>query len=153
VLTLFADILIVNQTSDTLQNLVVEFATFGDLKLVEKPSQYNLGPHSFLSIKASLKVNFALLACFSIDTPQFKVSSTETGIIFGNIVFDTHGATENTVIVMNDIHLDVIDYINPDIIAETTVCSFPLTLPDRTQSFTFSSDLCGLNLSGRTRSM
>jgi hypothetical protein len=28
-----------------------------------------------------------------------------------------------------------------------------LTLPDRTQSFTFSSDLCGLNLSGRTRSM
>ena len=31
------DVLIVNQTKDTLQNCTLELATLGDLKLVEKP--------------------------------------------------------------------------------------------------------------------
>jgi coatomer subunit beta len=31
------DVLIVNQTRDTLQNCTLELATLGDLKLVEKP--------------------------------------------------------------------------------------------------------------------
>ena len=36
------DVLIVNQTRDTLQNCTLELATLGDLKLVEKP-QVTLG--------------------------------------------------------------------------------------------------------------
>lgn len=51
------DVLIVNQTNETLQNLSVEFATLGDLKLVERPGSHTLGPHSFQSIKATIKVS------------------------------------------------------------------------------------------------
>ncbi|KAJ3331044.1 coatomer subunit beta [Blyttiomyces sp. JEL0837] len=90
------DILIVNQTSDTLQNLTVEFSTMGDLKLVERPSPQTIGPHGFHSIKANI-----------------KVSSTETGIIFGNIVYDGPSAVDMNCIIMNDIHIDIMDYIKP----------------------------------------
>ncbi|KAI8369392.1 adaptin N terminal region-domain-containing protein [Radiomyces spectabilis] len=96
------DVLIVNQTAETLQNLTVEFATLGDLKLVDRPATHNLGPHSFLTIKAPI-----------------KVSSTETGVIFGNIVYDSHGTSESNCIVLNDIHIDIMDYINPASCTET----------------------------------
>ncbi|CEP18471.1 hypothetical protein [Parasitella parasitica] len=95
------DVLIVNQTNETLQNLTVEFATLGDLKLVDRPTTHNLAPRSFLTVKAPI-----------------KVSSTETGVIFGNIVYDSHGSTENCV-VLNDIHIDIMDYINPAYCNET----------------------------------
>ena len=49
--------LLVNQTADTLQNLCLDFATLGDLKLVERPSIYTIAPHSFQSIKATIKVS------------------------------------------------------------------------------------------------
>jgi coatomer subunit beta len=49
-------VLIVNQTTETLQNLSVEFATLGDLKISERPTQHTLGPHSFQSIKTTIKV-------------------------------------------------------------------------------------------------
>ena len=62
------DVLVVNQTSDTLQNCTLELSTLGDLKLVEKPQPIILAPHDFANIKASV-----------------KVASTENGIIFGNI--------------------------------------------------------------------
>jgi len=68
------DVLIVNQTSDTLQNLTLELATLGDLKLVEKPQSLTLAPRDFTNIKANI-----------------KVASTENGIIFGNIVYDITG--------------------------------------------------------------
>eukprot|EP01130_Rhizamoeba_saxonica_P015177 TRINITY_DN6761_c0_g1_i1.p1 TRINITY_DN6761_c0_g1~~TRINITY_DN6761_c0_g1_i1.p1 ORF type:complete len:925 (+),score=213.13 TRINITY_DN6761_c0_g1_i1:57-2831(+) len=88
---------IINQTPDTLHNLALELATLGDLKLVERPQTYSLGPYSTLHIKTS-----------------FKVSSTETGQIFGCIVYDIAGTTitEYTVI-LSDIPLDIIDYISP----------------------------------------
>lgn len=50
------DVLIVNQTPETLQNLCVDFATLGDLKLVERPTTYTIGPHNFQSVKATIKV-------------------------------------------------------------------------------------------------
>uniref|UniRef100_F6Z743 Coatomer subunit beta n=1 Tax=Ciona intestinalis TaxID=7719 RepID=F6Z743_CIOIN len=91
------DVLIVNQTSDTLQNCTVELATLGDLKLVEKPSPLTLAPHDFANIKASV-----------------KVASTENGIIFGNIVYDVTGAvSDRNCVVLNDIHIDIMDYIQP----------------------------------------
>eukprot|EP00124_Ichthyophonus_hoferi_P005607 Ihof_evm1s859 gene=Ihof_evmTU1s859 len=90
------DLLVVNQTDDTLQNLSLELSTLGDLKLVERPSTYTMGPRDFINIKANV-----------------KVSSTETGIIFGNLVYDISGTTTNSVVVLNDIHIDVLDYIMP----------------------------------------
>ncbi|GAA5858322.1 hypothetical protein JCM1840_001148 [Sporobolomyces johnsonii] len=94
---IFLDVLIVNQTPDTLQNLTCEFATLGDLKLVERPTSYTLGPQSFQSIKATI-----------------KVSSTETGVIFGNIFYDGGAATtDSQCVVLNDIHIDILDYITP----------------------------------------
>jgi coatomer subunit beta len=61
-------ILLENLLGDTLQNCTLELATVGDLKLVERPQPVVLAPHDFCNIKANV-----------------KVSSTENGIIFGNI--------------------------------------------------------------------
>ena len=51
------DVLVVNQTADTLQNCTIELATLGDLKLVERPQPMMLGPMDFCSIKANVKVS------------------------------------------------------------------------------------------------
>lgn len=51
------DVLIVNQTNETLQNLTCEFATLGDLRLLERPIPYTLGPQSFQSVKATIKAS------------------------------------------------------------------------------------------------
>lgn len=91
------DVLVVNQTPDTLQNLTLELATLGDLKLVDKPSPITLAGNDFCNTKA-----------------QVKVASTETGIIFGNIVYDVSGVTgDRSCVVLNDIHIDIMDYIFP----------------------------------------
>lgn len=98
------DVLVVNQTSSTLQNLGIEFATLGDLKLVERATSHTLGPYAFQSIKATI-----------------KVSSTETGVIFGNVIYDatdknaktSTAAPESACVVLNDIHVDIMDYIKP----------------------------------------
>lgn len=96
------DVLVVNQTTETLQNLSIEFATLGDLKLVERPTTHTLAPYSFQSIKATI-----------------KVSSTETGVIFGNIIYEgaagagTASAGDSNCVVLNDIHIDIMDYITP----------------------------------------
>lgn len=46
----------------------------GDLKLVERPASHTLGPGAQRRIRANI-----------------KVSSTETGAIFGNLVFEGTG--------------------------------------------------------------
>ena len=43
---------------------------------------------------------------------NIKVSSTETGVIFGNIVYESTGSDRN-VVVLNDVHIDIMDYISP----------------------------------------
>ncbi|KAM8938976.1 coatomer subunit beta isoform 2-T2 [Pelodytes ibericus] len=97
------DVLVVNQTSDTLQNCTLELATLGDLKLVEKPSPLTLAPHDFANIKANV-----------------KVASTENGIIFGNIVYDVSGAaSDRNCVVLSDIHIDIMDYIQPAACTDT----------------------------------
>lgn len=96
------DVLLVNQTTDTLQNLSVEFATLGDLKVVERPTTQNLGPHDFLNVQATI-----------------KVSSTDTGVIFGNVVYDGASSTDTNVIILNDVHVDIMDYIQPAHCSET----------------------------------
>jgi coatomer subunit beta len=90
------DVTVMNRTKDTLQNLCLELATMGDLKLVERPQNYTLSPGETKQIRANI-----------------KVSSTETGVIFGNIVYDATGASDRSVVVLNDIHIDIMDYISP----------------------------------------
>jgi coatomer subunit beta len=90
------DVTVVNRTTETLQNLCLELATMGDLKLVERPQNYALAPQASKQIKANI-----------------KVSSTETGVIFGNIVYETTSALDRNVVVLNDIHIDIMDYISP----------------------------------------
>ena len=96
------DVLLVNQTVDTLQNLSVEFATLGDLKVVERPTTQNLAPHDFQNVQCVI-----------------KVASTDTGVIFGNVVYDGPSSTENNVVILNDVHVDIMDYIQPATCTET----------------------------------
>uniref|UniRef100_A0A060T5N3 Coatomer subunit beta n=1 Tax=Blastobotrys adeninivorans TaxID=409370 RepID=A0A060T5N3_BLAAD len=90
------DVLLFNQTSETLQNLSVEFATLGDLKVVERPTTQNVGPQSFHSVQTTI-----------------KVSSADAGVIFGNIVYEGHSASVNNIVILNDVHIDIMDYIKP----------------------------------------
>ncbi|MBA0723065.1 hypothetical protein Golax_003678, partial [Gossypium laxum] len=96
------DITVINRTRETLQNLCLELATMGDLKLVERPQNYTVAPESSKQIKVNI-----------------KVSSTETGVIFGNIVYETSNVLERTVVVLNDIHIDIMDYISPAVCMDT----------------------------------
>jgi len=88
------DMMVINQTDETLQNLSIELSTVGDLRLCERPQAMNLAAHSTRNIKANI-----------------KVSSTETGIIFGSIVWDEK--TDQGNVILNDIHIDIMDYISP----------------------------------------
>ena len=56
------EVTVINQTSDTLQNLTLELSTIGDLKLVERPNPITLLAQEQKMFKANI-----------------KVSSTETG--------------------------------------------------------------------------
>lgn len=90
------EILVINRTNTTLANLTVELSTLGDMKLVERPQSHTLGPLEQMTIRASI-----------------KVSSTETGHIFGTIVYDDTSTREKCYINLNDIHMDIMDYIRP----------------------------------------
>lgn len=90
------DVLVVNQTNETLQNVAMELATLGDLKLGERPATGTLAPRDFMNMRASI-----------------KVSSTETGVIFGNLVYETTHSSDGNVVVLNDVHIDIMDYIHP----------------------------------------
>ncbi|OQR79581.1 coatomer subunit beta-like [Tropilaelaps mercedesae] len=94
------DVLVVNQTSDMLQNCLLELATLGDdLKLLQKPTSVTLAPFDFCSMKATI-----------------KVAAADNGTIFGNIVYDVKGTTN--VVVLNDIKIDIIDYIMPSVCSD-----------------------------------
>ena len=95
------EVTVINRTKETLQNLCLELATMGDLKLVERPQNYSLAPATSMQIKANI-----------------KVSSTETGVIFGNIVYETSNVMERNVVVLNDIHIDIMDYISPAVCSD-----------------------------------
>ncbi|KAG5362800.1 Coatomer subunit beta [Yarrowia sp. B02] len=96
------DILLVNQTKETLRNLTVEFSVLGDLKVVDQPQSLNLGPHGFASLQTTI-----------------KVSSADASVIFGNIVYDGQSSLDNKVVILNDLHVDIMDYIKPSTCSET----------------------------------
>ena len=90
------EILVINRTPNTLANLTVELSTMGDMKIVERPQAHTIGPLDQVTIRASI-----------------KVSSTETGHIFGTIVYDDTSTGDKPYINLNDIHMDIVDYIRP----------------------------------------
>lgn len=98
------DVLVINQTPETLENVSLELTTQGDLKLLEKPTPVAISEHDRKTIHAKI-----------------KISSTETGVIFGNIAFDIAGvsSSDKNCVVLNDIHIDALDYIQP------ADCSYP----------------------------
>lgn len=96
------EVLLFNQTTETLQNLSVEFATLGDLKVVERPSTQSIAPQSFHSVSTTI-----------------KVSSADAGVIFGNIVYEGNTAAVNNVVILDEIRVDIMDYIKPGHCSET----------------------------------
>lgn len=90
------EILVINRTPNTLADLSVELSTMGDMKIVERPQAHTIGPLDQKTIRASI-----------------KVSSTETGHIFGSIVYTDMSTREQKLIHLNDIHMDIMDYIRP----------------------------------------
>lgn len=92
------DVLLVNQTKETLKNLHVQFATLGDLKIIDNPPSANVIPHGFHRI-----------------TITVKVSSADTGVIFGNIIYDGAHGEDSRYVILNDVHIDIMDYIKPSV--------------------------------------
>ena len=128
------EVLIVNQTTTTHQNLTIDFATLGDLKLVERPAPHTIGPHGFHHITATI-----------------KVSSTETGVIFGNATFDKEGASDASVnIVLSDIQY--VQLLIRCYILLTSPVSTYLTGSSHITSTKLNSGACGPNSNGKTRS-
>ncbi|KIK20409.1 hypothetical protein PISMIDRAFT_105824 [Pisolithus microcarpus 441] len=87
---------------------------------MERPTLHTIAPHGFQSIKATIKAGLALFYSQSLayNTSIRQVSSTETGVIFGSILWDGPNLTECCVI-LNDICIDIMDYIKPAYCSET----------------------------------
>lgn len=91
---LVLELLMINRTQETLQNVLVELSTQGDLKLVDRPAGVTLAPGQQMMVHASI-----------------KVASTETGIIFGYVTYDKKSAADKECTVLNELHVDILDYI------------------------------------------
>lgn len=128
------DVLLVNQTTETLQNLTIEFATLGDLKVVERPSTQNVGPHDFINIQATIKgeqplaknVNHAYLSSFlhrhRRHFRQHNIRGVWTFIQTIRAMLLTmrsEKGVDSNVVILNDVHVDIMDYIKPAQCTET----------------------------------
>merc|ERR1712127_419837 len=91
---LVLEMLVINRTQETLQNVLVELSTQGDLKLVDRPAAVTLLPGQQTMVSASI-----------------KVASTETGIIFGYVTYEKRSAADKECTVLNELHVDILDYI------------------------------------------
>jgi hypothetical protein len=74
--------------------------------------------HPIIQADHAAKLSHASLAPLLHWSPHLQVSSTETGVIFGNIVYEGSGYAERSVVVLNDIHIDIMDYISPAVCAD-----------------------------------
>jgi coatomer subunit beta len=87
------DILLVNQTDETLQAITVDLSTGGDLRVVDKPAPLSLAPRGFATLKVGI-----------------KVASTNNGLVYGCITYGL-GIDTRTVVIAN-IPIDIVDYID-----------------------------------------
>jgi coatomer subunit beta len=100
-LDLLLELLLINRTGDTLENVAVELSTHGELKLVDRPPSLVLAPYSQATVVASI-----------------KVSSTETGVIFGYVTYDRAGTPDRGSIALSELHIDVVDYVERGWVAQ-----------------------------------
>lgn len=100
---IYLDVLLVNQTEETLQSVSVDLNCAGDLKLAEKPPAVTLPPLGFASCKAVV-----------------RVTATNHGQIFGCISYLT-GASgqEADSVILAEVKIDVLEYIHPATVSET----------------------------------
>ena len=58
------DVLVMNRTKDTLQNVSLELATLGEKKIRDRPhlQTYTIGPNDKIWIKSNLKVLFLFIS-------------------------------------------------------------------------------------------
>ncbi|XP_028966607.1 coatomer subunit beta [Galendromus occidentalis] len=94
------DVLVVNQTDDTLQNCTLELCVLGkrNKDIAERPAAVILAPKDFTTLRALITVN-----------------GTETGLIFGTIVYDIKGSTaDRHIVVLNDIKVNILDFLVPE---------------------------------------
>ena len=89
--------------SDTLANISLDLATVGDLRLVERLQPFSLPAHKSTTLRQSV-----------------KVSSTETGVIYGAVTYDLASSRggglappelRTVSINLADIHMDVMEYV------------------------------------------
>lgn len=90
------DILLVNRTNKTLQNVTVEFSTQGDLRVLEKPQRITLAPNQSTNLKTAV-----------------KVVSSEAGLIFGSINYENAAGISQNYLITNEIQIDISDFIYP----------------------------------------
>ena len=101
-------------------DLSVEFATLGDLKVVERPTTQNLGPRDFLNVQSTIKVSSTDTGIRSpevVGNPVYL--HMYLGVIFGNVVYDSPSGTDTHVVILNDVHADIMDYIQPATCSES----------------------------------
>ncbi|PRT52582.1 Coatomer subunit beta [Wickerhamiella sorbophila] len=96
------DVMIFNQTTDTLQNLAVEFFSSIEDDVVDRPEEQNVAPMSFYTSRTTV-----------------HVSAMESRCLFGNIVYHGKTAAEATYIILHDLRVNVLDYVKPATASET----------------------------------
>ena len=84
-----------------MQNVSAEFATTGDIKVAEGTEAKTLGPAEFLTAKVTLKVH-----------------STGSGVVYGTIFCESDGALDGEQIHMNQIQIDISEFLEPSMVDE-----------------------------------
>lgn len=85
-------IVLMNRTNKTLPNINFELLTQGNLKVVERPIPLTLRAESSATLRASL-----------------KVSSTDNGIIYGYLTYDSPSGHQPEILNINEIQIDFIN--------------------------------------------
>ncbi|KAF0990236.1 hypothetical protein HZS_4249, partial [Henneguya salminicola] len=92
---IYFDMLIVNQTNDYLENIVLELRTQGECSILNKTPPLVLSKLKFGNIQTCL-----------------RVASSDSNIIFGTITYNTGATQRDTIsVVLDEIRLDLIEYI------------------------------------------
>lgn len=76
------------------QNFLVEFVIFGDFKVVERLISQFFGFYDFYNVQCIIKVLFI-----------------DMGVIFGNVVYEGVYFIDMNVVILNDLYVDIMDYI------------------------------------------
>src|SRR5690606_25830102 len=90
------DFLIINRTDQTLTNVEVELFVVGDLKLTDRHPPFTMAARDQRTL-----------------TTNIKVSSTETGHVYGNISFDHPQQLTTNIVSLQEIYIDIMNYIKP----------------------------------------